>query len=90
MVVVSKRVFKMYDVVSKEFYEVSGEVFANDYGLNLFIAKTKGGNYQVAEVKTGMLIGCVQRLKRDAISQANELLARADIEQIKAKIDSVV
>ena len=84
-----KQTFKMWDVVGKTFYDVEGEFLPNDKGLDLFLAKTKGGNYQVAEAKTGMLIGGVQKLKRDAVKKAYELLERTDIDDIKQRIANI-
>jgi hypothetical protein len=84
-----KKTFKLWDVVGKTLYDVQGEVLPNDKGLDLFVAKTKGGNYQVAESNTGLLLGGVQRLKRDAVTKAYELLERANIDELKRKINAL-
>jgi hypothetical protein len=71
--------------------EVKGASVKNDYGLDLFSTKTKGGNYEVIEAKSGYRVGGGTGFKKlsDSINDAMDKISK-NIKLANANISSSI
>lgn len=70
-------------VIQKQ--EIEGTRLKNEYGLDVFSHKAKGG-YRISEATSGFSMTHTHALKRDAVADFEKNMENKDIEQVKTKI----
>jgi hypothetical protein len=66
--------------------DVEGTPVQNDYEIDFFVHRTKGGGYRISELSTGMAVTAIHPLKRDAIKELNETMQKRGVDNVKEVI----